>query len=91
MKLVIEGPGGRKVIDYSLMTLAQIEKRLKGYERRFESYEKFMSHYDCGSSTPKEAFICMDWASLLEEREKLLQRQTSTGGPNNMRRPLCFP
>lgn len=78
MKLIIEGPGGRKVIDYSRMTLAQIEKKLKGYERRFGSYEKFMSQYDCGSSTPKEAFICMDWTSLLEERGRLLQRQAST-------------
>lgn len=65
--LAIKGPDGDKEIDYSSLTLKEIQKRLKDYEKRFGSFAKFLRAYDCESSPPADYITLTDWECLLNE------------------------
>jgi len=65
--LAIKGPEGEKQVDYSALSLKEIQKRIKGYEKQHGSYAKFLRGYDCESSPPDDYLILIDWECLLSE------------------------
>jgi hypothetical protein len=65
--LAIKGTGGEREIDYSALSLKEIQKKLKDYEKQHGSYNKFLRSYDCESGTPEDYVILIDWECLLAE------------------------
>jgi hypothetical protein len=65
--LAIKGTGGEREIDYSALSLKEIQKKLKDYEKQHGSYSKFLRSYDCESGTPEDYVILIDWECLLAE------------------------
>ena len=65
--LAIKGTEGEREVDYSSLSLKEIQKRIKGYDKRYGSYSKFLKSYDCESSPPEEYLILADWECLVDE------------------------
>ena len=65
--LAIKGTDGDREVDYSALTLKEIQKRIKSYERKFGSFTKFFRSYDCESSAPDDYLTLIDWECLLNE------------------------
>jgi hypothetical protein len=65
--LAAKGTEGEKVADYSALSLKEVQKRIKGYEKQFGSYSRFLKGYDCESGTPEDYLILIDWECLLAE------------------------
>jgi hypothetical protein len=65
--LAIRGTEGDREVDYSVLSLKEIQKRLKSYEKKYGSFSKFLKSYDCESSPPEEYLILIDWECLLNE------------------------
>jgi outer membrane phospholipase A len=70
MKLIIETPEGTQEIDYAKLSSEEITERIRIYAQRYGGYEKFLSQYDCGSSSFEESVVLMDWESLVEEKKR---------------------
>lgn len=67
--LAIRGTEGEREVDYSTLSLKEIQKRIKGYEKRYGSFAKFLKSYDCESSPPEDYFTLIDWECLLNEQK----------------------
>jgi len=67
--LAIRGTEGEREVDYSALALKEIQKRIKGYEKRCGSLAKFLKSYDCESSPPEDYFTLIDWECLLDEQK----------------------
>ena len=67
--LAVKSSSGEKEVDYSALSLKDIDKRIKAYEKRFGTFGKFMRHYDCESSPAEDYLILLDWECLLEEQK----------------------
>jgi hypothetical protein len=65
--LAIKGTEVQREVDYSALSLKEIQKKLKDYEKRHGSYAKFLRGYDCESGTPEDYLILIDWECLLTE------------------------
>jgi hypothetical protein len=65
--LAIKGTEGEREVDYSALSLKEIQKKLKDYEKQHGSYTKFLRGYDCESGTPEDYLILIDWECLLAE------------------------
>ena len=65
--LAIKGTDGEQEIDYSSLSTKEIQKRLKGYEKRFGSFARFLRGHDCESSPPDDYLTLIDWECLLNE------------------------
>jgi hypothetical protein len=65
--LAINGSDGEKEIDYSVLSLKEIRKKLKSYEKQYGSYGRFLKNYDCESGTPEDYLTVIDWECLLAE------------------------
>jgi len=65
--LAIKGTEGEKEVDYSAIPMKEIQKRIKGYEKPYGSYARFLKGYDCESGTPEDYLILIDWECLLAE------------------------
>jgi hypothetical protein len=65
--LAIKGTEGEREVDYSALSLKEIQKRLKDYEKQHGSYPKFLRGYNCESGTPEDYLILIDWECLLSE------------------------
>lgn len=65
--LAIGGTAGDREVDYSALSLKEIQKRLKSYEKKYGSFSKFLKSYDCESSPPEEYLTLIDWECLLNE------------------------
>lgn len=65
--LAIRGTEGDREVDYSALSLKEIQKRLKSYEKKYGGFSKFLKSYDCESSPPEEYLILIDWECLLNE------------------------
>ena len=69
-KLIIEENGIRTVIDYGSMSLPEIHSRIRGYEKKYGHYSRYIKTYSCGDATPSETTDVMDWECLLEEKDR---------------------
>lgn len=67
--LAVKGPEGEREVDYSVLSLKEIQKKIKQYEKRFGSLSKFVRQYDCESSPAEDYLTLMDWECLLEEQK----------------------
>ncbi len=67
--LAIKGTEGEREVDYSTLSPKEIQKRIKGYEKRYGSFAKFFKSYDCESSPPEDYLILIDWECLLDEQK----------------------
>ena len=65
--LAIKGTEGAKEVDYSTLTVKELQKRIKDYEVKFGSFAKFLRGYDCESSAPDDYLTLIDWECLLNE------------------------
>jgi hypothetical protein len=65
--LAIKGTEGEREVDYAALSLKEIQKRLKLYEKEYGSYAKFLRGYDCESGTPEDYLVLIDWECLLAE------------------------
>ena len=65
--LAIKGSEGEREVDYATLSLKEIQKRTKAYEKQYGSYAKFLRGYDCESGTPEDYLILIDWECLLAE------------------------
>jgi hypothetical protein len=65
--LAIKGTDGDREVDYSSLSLKEIQKRIKSYEKQFGSFGKFFRSYDCESSVPDDYLTLIDWECLLCE------------------------
>ena len=67
--LAVRGPEGEREVDYSSLSLKEIEKRIKSFEKKYGSYSKFLRNCNCESSAPEEYLTLIDWECLLNEIE----------------------
>lgn len=67
--LAIKGTEGEREVDYSTLSPKEIQKKIKGYEKRYGSFAKFFKSYDCESSPPEDYLILIDWECLLDEQK----------------------
>jgi hypothetical protein len=67
--LAIKGSEGQREVDYSALTLKEIQKKIKQYEKKFGNLSKFMRQYECESSPAEDYLILIDWECLLEEQK----------------------
>lgn len=65
--LAIRGTEGEREVDYSALSLKEIQKRIRGYEKRYGSFAKYLKSYDCESSPPEEYLTLIDWECLFNE------------------------
>ena len=65
--LAVKGTEVEREVDYSALSLKEIQKRIKGYEKQFGSYARFIKGYDCESSPPDDYLALIDWECLLSE------------------------
>ncbi len=65
--LAIKGTEGEWEVDYSALSLKEIQKRIKGYEKQHGSYARCLRGYDCESSPPDDYLTLIDWECLLAE------------------------
>ena len=65
--LAIRGTEGERDIDYSSLSLKDIQKKIKGYEKKHGSFAKFLRRYDCESSPPDDYLTLIDWECLINE------------------------
>src|SRR5262245_66598310 len=65
--LAVKGTEGEREVDYSALSLKEIQKRLKAYEKQYGSYVKFLRRYDCESGTPEDYLVLIEWECLLAE------------------------
>lgn len=65
--LAIKGTDGDREVDYSSLSLKEIQKRIKSHEKQFGSFAKFFRSYDCESSAPDDYLVLTDWECLLNE------------------------
>lgn len=65
--LAIKAADGEREVDYSLLSVKEIQKRIKSYEKKFGSFAKFFRSYDCESSPPDDYVILIDWECLINE------------------------
>jgi hypothetical protein len=65
--LAIRGTDGEREIDYSSLSLREIQKRIKANEKRHGSYSRFLKSYDCESSPPEDYLTLIDWECLSDE------------------------
>ena len=71
MKLIIKDSGKKeKIIDYSKLSLEQIERRLSQYERRHGNFEAFAKQYDCDEGNTDLYTQLLDWKNLISEKRK---------------------
>lgn len=71
MKLIIrDSKTGEKEIDYTELSFHEIERRIKGYEKRYGEFEVFSKDFDCDESSPIEYLHILDWENLLKEKER---------------------
>ena len=65
--LAIKGTEVEREVDYAALSLKEIQKRMKTYEKQYGSYAKFLRGYDCESSPPDDYLTLIDWECLLSE------------------------
>ena len=65
--LAIRGTEGDREVDYSALSLRELRKRIKGYEKKYGSFARFFKSYDCESSPPEDYLTLIDWECLLNE------------------------
>jgi hypothetical protein len=65
--LAIRGTEGEMEVDYSSLSVKEIQKRIKGYEKRYGTFARYLKSYDCESSPPEDYLTLIDWECLLNE------------------------
>ena len=65
--LAIRGDEGEREVDYSSLSLKEIQKKIRAYEKRHGSYARFLKTYDCESSPVEDYLTLIDWECLLNE------------------------
>jgi hypothetical protein len=67
---VFESPEtGRVVTDYSSLSLREIDKRIKVYQKKYGMpFTRYNRQFSCDEALPWETPDIMDWENLVEER-----------------------
>jgi len=75
--LAIKGTEGEREVDYSSLSIKEIQKRIKVYEKKYGSYSRLLKSYDCESSAPEDYLTLIDWECLLDEAKSRKGRTLS--------------
>lgn len=67
--LAIRDTEGERKVDYASLSLKEIQKRIKSYEKRHGSFAKFLRSYDCESNPSEDYLTLIDWECLLAEQK----------------------
>jgi hypothetical protein len=71
MKLIIKDSGKpEKTIDYTKLSLKNIEQQILRYERQHGSFEIFAKQYDCDEGNTDLYTQLLDWENLLAEKRR---------------------
>jgi len=63
--------GLREEIDFSLLSDAEINRRISTYEQKYgSSFPEHLNRFSCDDAGHDEVFDLMDWETLVEEREE---------------------
>ncbi len=74
MKLIIKDSGEKEsIIDYSMLTLRELDQRLSHYERKYGTFEIFAKQYDCDEGNTNLYTQLLDWENLIREKQKRQQ------------------
>jgi hypothetical protein len=65
--LAIKGDEGEREVDYSALSLKEIQKKVRAYEKKHGNYARFLRAYDCESSPAEDYLTLIDWECLLNE------------------------
>ncbi|MSP39371.1 MAG: hypothetical protein EXR70_12850 [Deltaproteobacteria bacterium] len=65
--LATKGTEVEKPVDYSTLTVKELQKRIKDYETKFGGFAKFLRGYDCESAAPDDYQTLIDWKCFLNE------------------------
>ncbi len=71
-KLIIESSEqGRSEIDYSSLSLREIDGRIKAYEKKYgASFARYNKQFSCSDASPREMTDIMDWEYLEQEKKE---------------------
>jgi hypothetical protein len=79
-KLIIETNGQRTEIDYGSLSLPEINKRIRSYERKYGmTFSKYNSGFSCDDARPDEMTDVMDWELLSEEKAQRIEAPEKEG------------
>lgn len=68
-KLVIDDEHGHREIEYSSLSMREVNRRIRGYESKYgSSFSRYYKTYSCADATPDEITDVMDWELLTEEQ-----------------------
>ena len=68
-RLVIDSEPGHIEINYSTLSLREINRRIGALEMKYAaSFERFSSSFSCSNASQDEMTDIMDWECLIEER-----------------------
>jgi hypothetical protein len=77
-KLVINDQNGHREIEYSSLSIRQINQRIRAYESKYGlSFPRYYKTFSCADATPDEMTDVIDWELLVEE--KALRTKTVNG------------
>ncbi|HEY3130371.1 MAG TPA: hypothetical protein VGL91_13005 [Acidobacteriota bacterium] len=71
-RLIIESSEqGRREIDYSSLSLREIDRRVKAYEKKYRtSFARHSKQFSCSDASPLEMTDIMDWEYLEQEKKE---------------------
>lgn len=68
-KLVIDDEHGHREIEYSSLSLREINQRIRTYETKYGvSFSRYYKGFSCSDATPDEMTDVMDWEFLVDEK-----------------------
>ena len=77
-KLVIDDEHGHREIEYSSLSLREINQRIRAYEAKYGlPFSRYYKSVSCSDATPDEMTDVMDWELLVDE--KALRMKASKG------------
>jgi hypothetical protein len=68
--LLVKSSEGDWEVDYSKLSLEEIDQRIKAYQEKYGKFRTYSAKYDCDASSPQDYLAFVDWESLLLERKK---------------------
>ncbi len=79
-KLVIDSEEGHREIDYSVLSLREINRRIREYKKKYKgSYLPYCSCLSYSDASSDEMTEIMDWDGLVEEKAERIKTAKKDG------------
>lgn len=74
-KFVIEEDGKRTEINYSELSMREINSRIRVYEKKYgASFSKYFRTFSCDEAGPDDTTDVMDWEYLVAEKTERMRK-----------------